>query len=250
MCNIDNLIRINKAISLSGYASRRKADELIKSGKVKVNGKVIFNMGLKVSLEKDEICINNEKVSKKEYIYLLFNKPAGCITTASDEKNRKTIYEILPSKYKSLKFAGRLDRETEGLMVLSNDGDFINEIIHPKKEIKKTYIVSLSNSLDRNKISDIKSKLLKGVMLDGRAMRADSVKELGLNSTYKGKPCRFEIVIHEGVNRQIRRMFQTIGFTVTSLVRVKIGSFNLSQLEKNKSRYLEIDRSQAYAIFK
>ena len=133
-------LRINKAIALSGLTSRRKAEELIKSGKVKVNGKVVRELGLKIS-RTDSLEVDNKKISLKSHTstYILMNKPKGYVVSNSDEKGRKTIYDLLPDEYKSLKYAGRLDKDSEGLIILSNDGDFINNITHPNIGIKNNF---------------------------------------------------------------------------------------------------------------
>lgn len=240
-------IRLNKRIAMSGFASRRNADELIKSGKVRVNGKVINDLSFKVSL-KDKIEVNGKALDIKTFKYLLFFKPKGYITTAKDERGRKTIYSLLPAEYHNLKPVGRLDRDSEGLLLLTNNGDFINKISHPKHKIPKTYLVSIDNFKKENSDEIIK-KLSSGVILDGECHKADFINQIRKNNAYKGKQWNFEIVIHEGINRQIRRMFQNIGYSVTALKRVKIGSLNSYELEKSRKLYEELEEKEAYAIF-
>lgn len=246
MENNKNLSRLNKAVALSGISSRRGADDLIKAGRVKVNGEVITDLSFKVS-SFDEIKVDNKQAPSKELKYVLLNKEKGYITTVKDELNRKTIYNLLPEKYKNLKPVGRLDRDTEGLLILSNDGDFINKVIHPKNKVSKTYMVYLEGDFNSKMIDYIKSKLKSGILLDGALRKADSIKEIASNSGYKAKQCIFEIVIHEGINRQVRRMFQAVGYTVFSLKRTKIGSISLSSIKTEK--YKEIEKNEAYAIF-
>ena len=241
-------IRLNKRIAMSGLASRRNADELIKSGKVKVNGKVINDLGFKVSL-KEKIEVDGKVLEIKAFKYLLFFKPKGYITTAKDEKGRKTIYNLLPNEYHNLKPVGRLDRDSEGLLLLTNNGDFINKVSHPKNKVPKTYLVSIDNFKKENS-GEIIEKLLSGVILDGGSHKADKIEQIRKNNSYKGKQWNFEIVIHEGINRQIRRMFQCIGYSVTALKRIKIGSLNSYKLEKFRKLYEEINEEEAYAIFK
>jgi 23S rRNA pseudouridine2605 synthase len=240
-------IRLNKRIAMSGLASRRNADELIKSGKAKVNGKIINDLGFKVSL-KDKIEVDGKALDIKTFKYLLFFKPKGYITTAKDEHDRKTIYTLLPNEYHNLKPVGRLDRDSEGLLLLTNNGDFINKISHPKYKIPKTYLVSIDNFKKEN-LKEIKEKLLEGVILDGECHKADKIDQIHKDNSYKGKQWNFEIVIHEGINRQIRRMFQNIGYSVTALKRIKIGSLNSYKLEKFRKLYEEIDEKEAYDIF-
>lgn len=246
MENNKNLSRLNKAVALSGISSRRGADELIKAGRVKVNGKVITDLSFKVS-SLDEIKVDDKRASSKELKYVLLNKEKGYITTVKDELNRKTIYNLLPEKYRNLKPVGRLDRDTEGLLILSNDGDFINKVIHPSNKVNKTYIVCLEGDFNAKTVSYIKLKLKTGVQLDGALRKADFIKEIASNASYKGKQCTFEIVIHEGINRQVRRMFQAVGYTVSSLKRTKIGSISLNNI--NSHKYREIEKNEAYAIF-
>ena len=242
----ENKIRLNKAIAMSGFCSRRKADTLIARGMVKVNGSVVFNLATKVT-SSDKIYVQNKSLNlKKPTRYVLFNKPPGYITTSNDELTRKTIYDLLPAHFRKLKTAGRLDRDSEGLLILSDDGDFLNKIIHPKYKIKKTYIAELSVNLSKEETDFIKSKFISGICLDGKTVRADNLREIKLNSTCKGKHTKFEIVIHEGFNRQIRRMFQTVGYSVAHLKRIKIGPFELGAMQRGS--YLELQKDNLYEI--
>ncbi len=238
-------IRLNKAIAMSGYASRRKADDLICAGKVKVNGKVIIELGYKV-LASDKIQINNSQIYIKENIYLLFYKPRGYITTTKDENERKTIYDLLPIKYKHLNPIGRLDRDSDGLLLLSNDGDYINQVLHPKNNIKKTYIIKINAVLNSKETDFIRNELLSGVNLEGMIFKVDSIRKILGTDAKEGKQTIFEAVIHEGINRQIRRMFQQLGYSVDGLKRTKIGNLNLGNLKKG--HYKELTKESAYAI--
>ena len=238
-------IRLNKAIAMTGSASRRKADDLICAGKVKVNGKVITELGYKV-LASDKIQINNKQISVKENSYLLFYKPCGYITTTKDEHERKTIYDLLPVKYKHLNPIGRLDKESDGLLLLSNDGDFINQVLHPKNNIKKTYIIKINAILNSKETDFIRNELLSGVNLEGRIFKVDSIRKITGTDVKEGKQTIFEAVIHEGINRQIRRMFQQLGYSVDGLKRTKIGNLNLGNLKKGHCQ--ELTKESAYAI--
>lgn len=246
MSELKQTIRINKAIASSGITSRRKADELIKHGKVKVNGKIITELGYKVS-DSDEIEISGRKIQKNQNKYLVFYKPAGCITTRNDELGRKTIFNYLPLKYHDLKPVGRLDRETEGLLILTNDGNYINNVLHPRYKIKKTYEVIIEERLDKNQINEVSKKFLEGVIIDGTLCKADSINHKTRQKSSQMKQTTFEVVIHQGKNRQIRRMFQIFGFYVKALKRIEIGSFNLQNLKKGQ--FTELDRNSAYALF-
>ena len=143
--------RLNKYIAASGLCSRRKADELIEAGKVIVNGKVIKELGFQVS-NKDKVFVDKKLIHPKKLEYYKFYKPAGYITTADDEKGRKTIYDILPEEYHTLKPVGRLDKDSTGLLLMTNDGDLINELTHPSIKVPKTYIVTIDGKLNQNHI--------------------------------------------------------------------------------------------------
>lgn len=240
------LIRLNKAIAMGGIASRRKADELIQAGKVKVNNKVIVELGYKVS-ELDKIEIENKQIKAEEFKYILFYKPCGYITTRKDEFNRKIIYEILPPDFKNLKPVGRLDRDSEGLLLLTNDGDFINKILHPKNKVKKTYIVKILQSLNAETANFIEEKMLSGVVLDGKRCIPDSIRQIIPSNIKDRKHAMFEIVIHEGINRQVRRMFQVLGYTISELKRIKVGELSLGKLQLGK--YKELNKKEIYAAF-
>ncbi len=244
--NDKDLNRLNKAIAMSGLASRRKADELIKSGRVKVNNKVIVDFNTKVS-SSDKLEVNGKLLSAKNHHYLLFYKPRDCITTMKDELGRKTIYEYLPKEFSYLKPVGRLDRDSEGLLLLTNDGDFINQVLHPKNNIKKTYLTTLDGELIKSATLMVMNRLISGVTLDGKVCKADSIKQIFSNQVQEVKQTVFEVVIHEGINRQVRRMFQVLGYSVKKLKRIKIGPFNIKALQRGK--FIELDKKTAYAIF-
>ena len=242
-----NKIRLNKAIAMSGYSSRRKADDLIQAGRVKINGEVVKDLGYKISFS-DKVTVNDIKLIFKKNVYLLFYKPVGYITTTKDEHGRKTIYDLLPVKYKHLNPVGRLDRDSEGLLLLSNDGHFINQILHPSHNIKKTYVIKINSLLGPEEVDFIRNKLISGVNLNGQIHRVDSVKELRDISAKSRKQTIFEAVIHEGINRQIRRMFQLTGFSVSGLMRTKIGKINLGNLKRGD--FKELSKETAYAILR
>ena len=240
-----NLVRLNKAIAMSGLVSRRKADDLIKRGKVKVNNKVVVDFNTRVS-PLDKLEVNGKPLRAKNHRYLLFYKPRDCITTTKDELGRKTIYEYLPEEFSYLKPVGRLDRDSEGLLLLTNDGDFINRVLHPKNKIKKTYVVTIDAVLKKSEIELIMNKLRSGVTLDTKVSKVDSIEQMFFEQGQKMKQTVFKVVIHEGINRQIRRMFQTLGYSVKGLKRIKIGPFDIKNLQRGK--YIEIDKKTAYAI--
>ncbi len=222
--------RLQKIIALSGYCSRRKAEELIKQGKVKVNGNIITELGTKVSAN-DVITINNKTLEKEEKEYILLNKPRGVVTTTSDEHGRKTILDLIETD-KRLYPVGRLDYDTTGAIILTNDGNLANILMHPSSKIEKIYIAKIKGFFDKQ--SEI--KLSKGVVIDN----------------YKTAPARFklkkydkktdtsivEVTIHEGKNHQVKKMFNTLSFDVLKLKREKIGFLDVKNLKSGEYRYL------------
>src|SRR5574344_561216 len=205
-------MRLNKYIAVAGICSRRKADELIEQGVVSVNGKKVTELGFTVG-EKDKVFINNELIHPKRHEYYRFYKPSGYITTMDDEKGRKTIYDILPPEMHNLKPVGRLDRESSGLLILTNDGDLINELTHPSIKVPKIYIVCINSKI---KIKDLE-KMEKGLEIEaGKIAFAEVFIEEATNTR-----SILRITLKQGMNRQIRKMFDMLGYTVTSLKRIQ-----------------------------
>ena len=222
--------RLQKVIANSGVASRRKAEELISNGRVKVDGKVVKEMGLKVS-KNNIIEVDNVKISAEEKVYFLLNKPRGVITTSKDEHNRKTVVDLINCD-KRIYPVGRLDYDTTGLIILTNDGEFANNIIHPKNKIDKTYVAKINGILS---ITDV-MKLKKGVVIDGVKTAPAKVK---LKRADKKNNISFvEITIHEGKNHQIKKMIESVGFEVLKLKREKIAFLTLDGLKSGDYRTL------------
>lgn len=209
--------RIQKLLNLP----RRKAEELIKAGRVRVNDK-IATLGEKAS-EEDKLYVDNKLISEEKKVYILFNKPVGCVTAASDKKF-KTVLDYVKVKERIFP-VGRLDYNTSGLLLLTNDGEFANKIAHPSHEIEKTYRVTLSKLISSE---DIK-KLERGVMLDDGLTSPAKVKRVAENV--------IDITIHEGKNRMVRRMVHSLGYAVKTLERVAIGKFTLN-LKAGEWKYL------------
>lgn len=223
-------MRINKFIASSTSFSRRKADELIMQGKIFLNGKRVQNLGINIDPLKDIIKISEKNINpKNKNIYLALNKPAGYVSTRSDELNRQTVMDLIP-KNMNLKPVGRLDLETEGLLLFSNDGEFINRFTHPKFECEKEYFVKIKGELTMAE----KQKLESGIILDSK--QTSKAKIVIIKSSEKETFLR--IVIHEGRKRQIRKMFDYISHPVKYLQRIRIGKIQLGQLEKGKFRTL------------
>lgn len=218
-------IRLNKYIASSGICSRRKADELIEQGVVSVNGKIVKELGFLVQ-EKDKVFVNKKLIRPVKHEYYKFYKPAGYITTCDDEKGRKTIYDLLPESLYGLKPVGRLDRESTGLLILTNDGELINQLTHPSIKVPKIYIVSVDAKVSRNELE----KLANGVEIEpGKIAYADiSVLEIDNKHTL------MQITLYQGMNRQIRKMFETIGYEVKTLKRIQHATISIEGLKRGE----------------
>lgn len=229
-------IRLQKFLADSGIASRRKSEELILDGKVKVNNKVVTELGTKVNPEVDVVEYENKILTKNENdkkIYILLNKPIGVVTTVEDQFDRETVLDLVKVKQRIVP-VGRLDMYTSGALILTNDGDFVYKVTHPKHEISKTYNVTVVGIVNDDDIQ----KLKNGVEIDdgyitkkaqARILKVDKEKNIS----------RIEIVIHEGKNRQVRKMCNSIGKKVLALHRAKIGSLGVKDLKLGTWRYLK-----------
>ena len=225
-------IRLQKYLAEAGIASRRKCEEYITDGRIKVNGKVINELGTKVNPEKDEIYFDDKKIeNKEELVYILLNKPIGYVTTAKDQFNRDTVMNLIKIKERVVP-VGRLDMYTSGALLLSNDGNFVYKITHPKHEINKTYQVTLKGIVTKEDVE----KLEKGVDIGGYTTKPAKVKIL--KTDIEKNISRLEITIHEGKNRQVRKMCEAIGKKVQALHRTKIGNISVKTLKIGQWRYL------------
>ena len=217
--------RLNKYIASSGLCSRRKADELIESGVVNVNGKIINELGFQVG-PKDKVFVNKVLIHPKKLEYYKFYKPAGYITTSDDEKGRKTIYDIIPKELSELKPVGRLDKDSTGLLIMTNDGDLINQLTHPSVKVTKVYTVSVEGKVG---VNDLEA-MYKGIEIEkGKIAYADAqIIEFDKNSTM------LQVVLTQGLNRQIRKMFDFLGHPVISLKRVQHATISLEGLKRGQ----------------
>lgn len=222
--------RLQKVIAQAGIASRRKAEELITDGKVKVNGIVVTELGTKVS-EKDQIEVNNEIIEKEKKEYYLLNKPRGVVTTTQDEKNRRTVVDLIPTAARIYP-VGRLDYDTTGVLLLTNDGEFANILMHPTSNVDKVYMAKLEGIIKGEQIN----KLKEGVELDGEIVKPSRVKLKKVDP--KSNSCMVQITIHEGKNHQVKRMFESVGFPVSKLKREKEAFFDLKDLQSGEFRKL------------
>lgn len=227
-------MRLNKYIALCGVASRRSADKLIEDRKVTVNGKTVETMGPDIDVENDTVCINGVKISPHtDKVYIMLNKPAGIICSCADERGRKTVIDIVGNHGERLFPVGRLDIDTEGLLILTNDGDFAYRCTHPKHEINKKYFAIVRGQLDDITVR----KLCSGIAIDGRrtSQAAIEIIDRAMERT------KLHITIHEGRNRQVKKMFEQVGCRVEYLKRVSVGGLELGSLEKGKWRNMSED---------
>lgn len=222
--------RLQKVIALSGIASRRKAEELIKNGDVIVNGEVVTKLGTKVTYS-DDILVCGKKIEKEEKEYYLFNKPRGVICSTSDDKGRKVVVDYFNSN-KRLYPVGRLDYDTTGALIVTNDGNLSNIIMHPKNEIEKVYIAKLNGVIKGAEINKIKS----GVIIDNVKCVPKKVKLRNFN--VKKNTSIVEIIITEGKNHEVKRIFESVGFFVDKLKRERIAFLSLGNLKSGEYRKL------------
>lgn len=224
--------RLQKYLANCGIASRRKCEEFILQGKVKVNGTTITGLGFKVNPKQDVIEYNGKEVKKTDKkVYVLLNKPIDYVTTAKDQFNRPTVLDLVNVEEKVLP-VGRLDMYTSGALILTNDGDFIYKVTHPKYEIEKTYTVTVKGITTQE---DVK-KLENGVKIDDYISGKAKVKILKTNEEKNFS--RLQIIIHEGKNREVRKMCEVIGKKVLALHRRKIGNLDVKNLKIGQWRYL------------
>lgn len=228
--------RLQKILSARGIASRRKAEEMIQAGLVTVNG-TLAQLGDAADPETDEILVNGKPLPKQEsYIYILLNKPRGYVTTLSDEKGRPNAAQLVVDCGTRVYPVGRLDMDSEGLLLFTNDGDFANRLMHPKQEVKKTYETWVTGYRPGSEI-----QLGKPITLDGYTIRPPKVKLLRA----EGQKAKLLVTIHEGRNRQVRRMCEAAGMHCTRLRRIKEGSLSLGDLPLGKWRYLTAEEVAA-----
>ena len=218
-------IRLNKYIASSGLCSRRKADEYIENGSVMVNGKIIKELGYLVK-EQDKVFVDKKLVRPAKHEYYRFYKPAGYITTCDDEKGRKTIYDLLPDNFASLKPVGRLDKDSTGLLILTNDGDLINALTHPSVKVPKVYMVTVEAQVKKSELEQMAS----GIEIEPQKIAYADIQVLEIDS----KHTEMQITLYQGMNRQIRKMFEHFGYEVKVLKRIQHATLNLDGLRRGE----------------
>lgn len=236
--------RLQKVIARAGIASRRKSEELIKEGKVKVNGKVVTELGIKVT-SSDKVEVNEIQIEREEPVYFLLYKPRGVISSVSDDKGRKVVTDFFSDFKERIYPVGRLDYDTTGLLLLTNDGEFANLLMHPRNEIEKVYVAKVKGI----PLKETLRKLEKGIRLEDGKTAPAKVKMLSLDK--KKQTAIVEIIIHEGRNRQVKRMFEAIGHEVLKLKRERYGFLTLNGLTAGDARELtphEVKQLRALAM--
>lgn len=224
-------VRLQKYMALCGIASRRRSELMIASGKVSINGEIVKQPYIMVDPLSDEVKVEGKKISeKRQKVYILLNKPRGVLTTLHDPFGRKTVVSLVDQSIR-VHPIGRLDFDTEGLLLLTNDGDLTFKLTHPGKEVEKEYYAQVYGRLDADKVR----QLCEGIDIGGYKTAPAIIKEEG----YDGKITTYKIIIKEGKNRQIRRMFEAVGFTIMYLKRGRIGNLSLGDLKPGQWRYLK-----------
>ena len=222
----DDTLRLNRFLALAGLGSRRACEGLIVSGEVEINGKITTNLGTQVG-SRDVVSVNGKEVSASKFQTIVLHKPPGVHCTKSDPKGRPTVYKLLAPQHKKLHYVGRLDADSEGLLVFTNDGDLTQQLTHPSHKVEKEYIVTLDKPCRSERVAE----LLAGIQLEEGLAKAAAIHVIS--------PRRMVVVLEQGMNRQIRRMFDHMGYEVERLIRVRIGNLTLPDLKMGKWRVLE-----------
>lgn len=230
-------IRLEKFLAHHGLASRRLAKQLVVEGRVHINGKPVFIPGRHIDPNKDKItCDGQLVINRPQHMYLMLHKPAGYLTTVEDDNGRKTVMDLVQNIRQRIYPVGRLDKETEGLLLLTNDGNFSHRILHPSYKLNKTYLVWVEGQPSPKNIK----KLRTGIWLKTGLTAVAVVEEV----KRRGKLIQYRVVIHEGKKRQIRQMFRAVGSKVDYLKRTRIGNLSLGKLPKGRFRYLQANEIQ------
>jgi 23S rRNA pseudouridine2605 synthase len=228
-------VRLNRFLAAAGFGSRRHCDELIAAGRVTINGKVCTNFGTQPRAV-DHVKVDGKLVHTVPTLTVMLNKPSGFVSTRKDLHARDTIFDLLPKKFSTLFNIGRLDAQTEGLLILTNDGSLAQQLSHPRFKIEKEYEVMLDRAWD----PALTPKLLRGIVLDGKRAKIERLRSLS--------PVRLRVILRQGINRQIRRMFEAVGYRVKHLLRVRVGNLRLGDLPRGHWRALTQRELQNFAV--
>ncbi|HEY0809936.1 MAG TPA: pseudouridine synthase [Longimicrobiales bacterium] len=224
------VMRLQKFLAGAGVSSRRKAEELITAGKVKVNGQLVTELGTKIDDAKDAITVNGKKIESAETVWIALHKPRGYVSTRKDPQGRPTVYDLLPPALHTLFYVGRLDLDSEGLLLMTNDGDTANRLLHPRYEVERVYELLIRGELKPDRID----QLLEGVEIEDGIARAESVRVLGVSRN----EMRLRLTLREGKKREVRRMLWAVGHKVLRLKRISYGPIELARLPEGKWRKL------------
>jgi 23S rRNA pseudouridine2605 synthase len=220
-------VRLQKVLAEAGVASRRASEQIILAGRVGVNGQIVRQLGTKVDPARDEVTVDGQAVRARRKMYLALHKPAGCICSRKDESGRRTVYDFLPLEWQKMaRTVGRLDFNTEGLLFLTNDGEFALRLSHPRYGVRKKYVATIEGTVEQEMLK----KMVRGVFQDGEKLQAQSARRLSRNV--------FELELSEGKNREVRRLFESQGLTVRRLQRTQIGKIKLGELKPGRWRAL------------
>jgi 23S rRNA pseudouridine2605 synthase len=218
-------VRLNRYLAAAGVGSRRNCDELIAAGRVTINGKVCTNFSTQPG-PADHVKVDGNLVRSAPAFTIILHKPAGFVSTRKDQHARDTVFDLLPQKFSRLFTIGRLDAQTEGLLLLTNDGDLAQRLTHPRYKVEKEYEVTLDHAWD----PALAPKLLRGIFLDGKRAKIERLQVIA--------PTRLRVALRQGINRQIRRMFEAVGYRVQKLVRTRMGNLRLTDLARGEWRAL------------
>ncbi|MEY2526401.1 MAG: rRNA synthase [Verrucomicrobiota bacterium] len=218
-------MRLNRFLAAAGIGSRRHCDELIADGRVTINGQTCTNFSAQPG-DRDHVKVDGKLVRMERPLHIALHKPAGFVSTRKDPRARDTIFDLLPAKFPRLFNVGRLDAQSEGLLILTNDGDLAQRLMHPRYKIDKEYEVTLDRAWD----PALTPNLLRGILIDGERAR--------IAQLHARRPTHLRVVLRQGINRQIRRMFETFGYRVEDLVRTRIGNLRLADLPRGHWRAL------------
>lgn len=239
-------MRINKYIAHAGVASRRKAEEFIKQGLVTVNGEIVRELATDIKAG-DKVEVEGQPIYNEEKVYYLLNKPRGVISSVSDDKGRKTVVDLLPQVRERIYPVGRLDWDTSGLLLLTNDGDFSDEMVHPRNEIDKVYVARVKGLANKENLRP----LTRGIIIDGKKTKP-AVYEIIKVDPVKNRSV-VQLIIHEGRNHQVKKMFEAVGLKVDKLSRTRFGNLDLTGLRPGEARRLnkkEVSRLHTLAVSK
>lgn len=224
------MVRLQKFLAEAGVASRRASEQVIVEGRVSVNGQIVRELGTKIDPATDRVAVDGRPLKIKKKLYVALNKPPGVVCTRNDPEQRNTVGDLLPKEWSNLFPVGRLDYASEGLLFLTNDGDFCLKLTHPRYGVRKKYRVSVEGRVDE----ELADRLTKGLVHEGERLKAERVRILATNNTSS----LLEIELAEGKNRELRRMFEVLGRAVTKLQRVQIGPIKLGELRSGRWRTL------------